>query len=89
MPTFPTLCITGKLDLKDDSVKLLNTNVNLTRGKILLMSSEFTVITFLKIDLGHLIHFDVNSNWCAGLNPLSRTIQGNDLGTTACPPCAG
>ena len=26
---------------------------------------------------------------CAGLNPLSRTIQGNDPGTTACPPCAG
>ena len=24
---------------------------------------------------------------CAGLNPLLRTIQGNDLGTTACPPC--
>ena len=26
---------------------------------------------------------------CAGLNPLPRTIQGNDPGTTACPPCAG
>ena len=26
---------------------------------------------------------------CAGLNPLSRAIQGNDPGTTACPPCAG
>ena len=25
---------------------------------------------------------------CAGLNPLSRTIQGNDPGTTACPPSA-
>ena len=26
---------------------------------------------------------------CAGLNPLPCTIQGNDPGTTACPPCAG
>ena len=26
---------------------------------------------------------------CAGLNPLPRTIQGNDPGTTACPPCTG
>ena len=26
--------------------------------------------------------------FCAGLNPLLRTIQGNDPGTTACPPCA-
>ena len=25
---------------------------------------------------------------CASLNPLPRTIQGNDPGTTACPPCA-
>ena len=23
---------------------------------------------------------------CVGLNPLSRTIQGNDPGTSACPP---
>ena len=26
---------------------------------------------------------------CAGLNPLPRTIQANDPGTTACPLCAG
>ena len=25
---------------------------------------------------------------CAGLNPLPRTVQGNNPGTTACPPCA-
>ena len=31
----------------------------------------------------------LNLRDCAGLNPLPRTIQGNDPGTTACPPCAG
>ena len=27
--------------------------------------------------------------FCAGLNPLPRTIQGNNPGTTAYPLCAG
>ena len=40
-------------------------------------------VPFLKI-----FHNRISSNLCAGLNPLPRTIQGNDPGTTACPPCA-
>ena len=31
----------------------------------------------------------IPSDSCVGLNPLLRTIQGNDPGTTACPLCAG
>ena len=52
-------------------------------------SIYFLKLNFVLSKLNEVINFTGFFNhhhFCAGLNPLSRTIQGNDPGTTACPP---
>ena len=61
-------------------------------SKMLEMSFVFSlnvILSMLKMSKIDQIHLRVVMLcMCVGLNPLSRTIQGNDPGTTACPPSA-
>ena len=66
-----------KIELVPHEVPSFYFNMSLDEGRVMVL--PFVTLTLATADSGP---------ECAGLNPLSRTIQGNDPGTTACPPSA-